>query len=174
MVETTTVDPAGRFAPGLDWRAAPEGVAVGWQVDGETFGAPAGPSLADLKAAKADLVDARRDTVLTGGYQHNFGGSAGVRTLDNRSERDAINWLGLKGLADAMITAGDGDDLLSLRDASNETFTASAATVGASLIGMAVWRASVLAASWTIKDAIAEAEDKAALAEIDIDAGWPE
>lgn len=130
-----------------------------------------------LYASKASVklaaVNARRDQILAAGYQHNFGGSAGVRTLDNRSAADAINWLGLKGLVDAKLLADEGADLLSLRDASNETFTASVTTVSAALVGMGVWRASVLATSWAFKDAIAAAEDDAALDAIDIDAGWP-
>tara|TARA_R110002020_G_scaffold212759_9_gene419404 strand:- start:238 stop:819 length:582 start_codon:yes stop_codon:yes gene_type:complete len=149
--------------------------AIGWHYSGGVFTAPAAPApdMATLRAAAHAAVEAKRDAILSAGYQHNFGGSAGVRTLDNRNEVDAINWLGLKGIVDAKIASGDGEDLLSLRDAGNDIFTVSAATIASALIGMAVWRASVLAVSWTLKDAIAAAEDEAALAAIDLDAGWP-
>lgn len=160
--------PPSAYGEGVALLTAPAGTVV-------AIGGPV-PAL-DIEAmrtAVAAQVDGMRDAFLASGYQHNFGGSAGIRTLDNRDERDAINWLGLKGLADAMIAAGDGDDLLSLRDAANDTFPASAVTVSTALIGMAVWRASVLAASWALKDAITAAEDEAALDAIDLDAGWPE
>jgi len=129
--------------------------------------------LATRRTVASAEIDVRRDAILTAGYVHDFGGSAGVRTLDNRNEKDAINWLGLKGLVDAKIADGNGGDLVALRDASNTNFTASAATVADALLAMAAWRASVLAVSWSLKDAVASAADEAALDLIDLDAGWP-
>lgn len=60
---------------------------------------------------------------------------------------DAINWFGLKGIADSAIAAGQGSTLIAIRDAGDETFEASANVV---------------------------AEDQAALDAIDIEAGWPD
>ena len=56
-------------------------------------------------------------------YQHNFCGTAGIRTLDQRGPEYAINWLGLKGVADSLIGAGKGSVPIEIRDASDETFT---------------------------------------------------
>ncbi len=129
-----------------------------------------------LERGRADTrraVNAKRDQVIGGGYQHNFGGTAGIRTLDQRSESDAINWLGLKNLADAAIAAGSGADPMQIRDAGDETFTASANVVASALVSMAQWRGAVMSRSWALKDAIAAAADAAALAAIDIETGWP-
>ena len=149
---------------------------IGWRYVDDAFLPPVAPAIGldALREAARASVESRRVAILSGGYQHNFGGSAGIRTLDNRNERDAITWLGLKGLVDAMVAAGDGGDLVSIRDAANGTFTASAATVSGALVGMAAWRAEVLSASWALKDAIAKAEDEADLSAIDFDLFWPE
>lgn len=133
-----------------------------------------GPEVEILTAALvAARVDAERDRRLALGYQHNFGGSAGIRTLDNRDETDAINWLGLNSMAEKLIAGGQGAAMLPIRDAGNETFTASAETVSTAMMGMAQWRAGILSHSWTLKDETAAAADEAALAAIDIGAGWP-
>ena len=126
-----------------------------------------------LKQAKIAAVNAKRDAIVAGGYKHNFGASVGIRTLDNRSEADAINWLGLKGIVDALVAADQGATQVPIRDAGDATFTASAATVSAALIGMAQWRGAVMARSWALKDAIASAADQAVLDAIDMEAGWP-
>ncbi|MEC5291957.1 hypothetical protein VSX64_14455 [Aurantimonas sp. C2-6-R+9] len=125
------------------------------------------------RAAKAVAVNAQRDAIIGVGYQHNFGATAGIRTLDQRSEGDAINWLGLKNLADAAIAAGAGADPMEIRDAADETFSASATVVSSALVAMAQWRGAVMSRSWALKDAIAAAADEAALDAIDIEAGWP-
>lgn len=153
----------------------PEGIAPGWSFNGEAFAEPLplAPDLASLKAARIGSVNAERDRMIADGYRHNFGGSAGIRTLDQRNEADAINWLGLKGIADAMVAADQGAGLLPIRDASDDTFTASASVVGAALIGMAQWRGAVMGRSWQLKDAIDAAEDQPALDAIDTGSGWP-
>lgn len=131
-----------------------------------------GQHFSDADRMLSDVND-RRNAKIAGGYQHNFGGTAGTRMLDQRGESDAINWLGLKGIADSMVADGQGAVLLGLRDASNSTFEASATTVAAAILGMGMWRSSIIAHSWTLKDAIADSPDAAALDLIDIDAGWP-
>ncbi len=133
-----------------------------------------GPSLDAVKDDRRAAVNVLRDQTIGSGYQHNFGASAGVRTLDQRGSEDAINWLGLKGVADAMIADGQGAETIAIRDAADETFTASATVISAAMVAMGMWRSSVIAHSWTLKDAIAAAEDEAAVAAVDISAGWPE
>ena len=149
--------------------------AIGWHYSGGVFTAPAtpAPDLATLRAEAHAAVEAKRDAVIAAGYSHDFGGAAGTRILDNRGAADALNWLGLKDIVDTMIAAGDGSDTVVIRDASNDGFSASAEAVSGALVAMAMWRASVLTASWALKDAVAAAADEAALAAIDLDAGWP-
>ena len=145
------------------------------QVDDGSFAFPKPPAL-DLSGSKRHLQDAinvKRTEAIEGGYKHNFGGSAGIRTLDNRTESDAINWLGLKGLVDAMIAQGQGADMVQLRDASDQTFFASAQTIAGALIAMAQWRSALMAHSWTLKDRVKSAADEKAIGAIDINAGWP-
>ena len=165
----------------LAWTAT-GGIATRWPVDdaGEQTESELAAVLephglhVSVAAAMRAAVNARRDEILGAGYQHNFGGSAGVRTLDNRNLSDARNWLILARRVDRMIAAGDGADLVGVRDASNDTFTAAADTVKTALDSMEDWGAAVLAASWALKDAIEAAENGAALDAIDINAGWPE
>lgn len=173
-LETIYVDASGfrHAVPG----AGRQAVACGWDDPIERDAAGTWVCLSALdraRAARASKVNARRDQLIGGGYQHNFGGTAGIRTLDQRGAEDAINWLGLKGVADAMIAAGNGSDPVEIRDAGDETFTASANVVSGAMVAMGVWRSSVIAHSWTLKDAIAVAADEAAVAAVDIEAGWP-
>lgn len=148
--------------------------------DADTLGTQ--PTTAELESVGLPIakrlatatVNARRDQVLGAGYQHNFGGSAGVRTLDNRNLSDARNWLILGRRVDRMVAAGDEADLVTVRDAANENFTASAETVQTALIAMEDWGTAVLGVSWALRDAIEAAEDETALGAIDLDAGWPE
>ena len=130
-------------------------------------------TLDQAKAMKAAAVNTRRDQVIGGGYQHNFGGTAGIRTLDQRSESDAINWLGLKSLADALIAAGSGAQAMPIRDAGDETFSASANVVSSAMVAMAEWRSAIMSHSWALKDQIAAAIDEATVTAIDIETGWP-
>ncbi len=174
-LETVHVDASGmRHAEAGAGRQA---VACGWSDPLTRATDGSWTCLTPLERAKADrraAVNALRDQTITGGYQHNFGASAGIRTLDQRGSEDAINWLGLKGVADALIADGQGAETIAIRDAADETFVASATVVSSAMVAMGVWRSSVIAHSWTLKDAIAAAEDEAAVAAIDIAAGWPD
>jgi hypothetical protein len=129
-----------------------------------------------FNAAKADrqaAVNSLRDEAIADGYRHDFDGTAGIRTLDQRSEADAINWLGLSAIADKMVATGSGSSMLGLRDMNNSTFEASATVVAAAMAAMGQWRNAIMARSWELKDEIATAEDQAALDAIDIEADWP-
>lgn len=132
------------------------------------------PTLEELQARALAAVNAKRDAVLSGGYQHNFGGSAGIRTLDTRTDRDRLNWIVLKGQVKDLVEAGEGDTDIAIRDAGNETFTTSATTTLTALSGLEQWGAAVLSHSWALKDEIAAAEDAEALASIDLEAAWPD
>jgi hypothetical protein len=163
------------FPPSLGFEPVAEDVAAGWRRVGTEM-LPPGPleiSLDELKTAKAAAVNIRRDQVIAGGYQHNFGGSAGIRTLDQRTEMDAINWLGLKGIADDAIAAGLGSAPIDIRDAGDQTFQASATVVSGAMVAMGQWRGAIMGHAWALKDAIKAAGDVASLDAIDVDAGWP-
>lgn len=125
------------------------------------------------KLASHRAVNAKRDTMIMAGFTYDFGATAGTRTLDQRNEADAVNWLGLSAMADKMIAAGSGSAMLSLRDASNSTLEASANTIAAAMVAMAQWRSAIMAHSWTIKDQIEAAADQEALDEIVVETGWP-
>ena len=131
------------------------------------------PNFQERKAEMRGSADAKRNQILGAGYRHNFGGAAGVRTLDTRSEQDIMNWLVLKGIADSMIATGHDADLVQVRDANDRTFFASAQTVSAALVAMSKWRSSVMAHAWGLKDRIGSAASRTALDAIDINAGWP-
>lgn len=70
-----------------------------------------------------------------------------------------------------MIAAGNGVEPIATRDASDETFTWSATVVPAAID---VWRSTMIAHSWALKNAIAAAEDKATLEAIDMEADCAE
>ncbi|MBZ8133213.1 hypothetical protein [Afifella sp. IM 167] len=166
------VDAEGAYLGGFDGAAPPQGaVEVGappadgrqkW--NGEEWSAPPATSK-DVGAERA------RRTGL--GYRHNFGGSAGIRTLDSRDDSDAINWLGLKNIADRLIADGQGETLLSVRDANDETFQSSAATISAALLSMAEWRGAILAAAWALKDQVKAGTFDGSRADIARDEYWP-
>ena len=135
--------------------------------------AVAANDLGTLKARKRGDVNAKRDTLLTSGYRHNFGGTAGVRTLDTRSEQDITNWLVAKGIADSMLATGNDADMVFLRDASDQTFAASAQTAAGALMALLRWRTAVMTHSWHLKDQINAASSQTALNAVNIEAGWP-
>ena len=60
------------------------------------------------------------------------------------------------------------------RTLSNQTFLVTFNEAVSVLTAMGAWGASVIAASWSLKDAVAAAETLEDLALIDINAGWPE
>ena len=126
--------------------------------------------LMQAKASAKRAVNAQRDARIAAGFTHDFGGAAGQRTLDQRSEADAVNWLALKSIADSMKAATQ----LTLRDADNETFAAAAPAVSNAIRAMGIWRSAVLARSWALKDQIDAAIDETTVGAIDIEAGWPE
>lgn len=146
---------------------------VGWVVRDGAVTSPPGPGIEALKDAASSAVNARRDDVISAGYRHNFGSSTGIRTLDQRGPDDAINWLGLKGIADSAVAAGQGSAPIAIRDANDETFESSANVVSSAMVAMGQWRGAVMSHAWALKDAIREAADETDLETIDIDAGWP-
>ncbi len=131
------------------------------------------PMLADLKAAKRDAINAKLDAVLTGGYTVQSGAMAG-KVLQTRNLEDRTNWLVSQASYSAAVAGGHGAvEAAQFRTADNSTFTVSFSEGISILIAMAAWAAAAMNNSWTLKDAVAAAEDQTALDAIDIETGWP-
>ncbi len=131
------------------------------------------PTLTDLKARLADQTQARCDALLTGGYRPPTGPLAG-QTLQLRNNLDRTNWLTSQAAYGAAVAAGAGAvSGATFRTAENITTVMTYAEGLVVLLDMAAWGASVYAACWAIKDAIAGAADIAALEAVDLETGWP-
>ena len=131
------------------------------------------PTLADLKVAKRDAINAKLDAMLTGGYSVETGTMIG-KMLQTRNLEDRTNWLVSQASYSAAVASGMGAVAgAQFRTADNSTFTVSFSEGLSVLLAMAAWGAAAMNNSWTLKDAVAAAEDQAALDAIDVDAGWP-
>ena len=131
-------------------------------------------TFADGQAAKAAAVNTRRDVILTGGYSHDFGGSTGVKVLQTATADDDTNWLTLQASCTAAVLVGQGATVGAIiRTLDNVNIPLSYADGLQVMLSMSAWGASVYAASWKLKDAIAAATDQSSLDTVDITAGWP-
>ena len=132
------------------------------------------PTLDDLKAAKNAEVTARRDAAFAQGFSPATGALAG-HTLQVRNETDKINWLTSSGAYSAAVSAGAGAvSGATFRTMANETVTTTfAEAVQVIVVGMAQWGQAIMGHSWALKYQIDAAAEEAALAAIDVDAGWP-
>ena len=163
LIEPPTVG-EGEFA---EWW--PEG----WRITDEPVPDAPGPTLAELKARMSSEAQVRCDALLTGGYRPPTGPLAG-QTLQLRNNLDRTNWLTSQAAYGAAVAAGAGAVTgATFRTAENITTTMSYADGLGVLLDMAAWGASVYAACWAIKDAIAGAADITALDTVDLEAGWP-
>lgn len=129
----------------------------------------------DLVAAKvekrADLTR-RRDAVLAGGWSHDFGAD-GVHTLDLRNADDKANWTLLLIKTQGMIAASAGAAPITIRTAANVSIVVTATEANAAMVAFLGWGEAVLAHKWALDEQIDAAADTAALAAVDIEAGWP-
>ncbi|MCW7544923.1 hypothetical protein N7I30_14035 [Aurantimonas litoralis] len=140
---------------------------AGWTyTDGELSPPPV--PLDERKTMMASAVNAKRDAIIVAGYRHNFGGSAGIRTLDTRSDSDRVQWLALREIWRGMSET----DRVEVIDQSNAVFETSAATAATAIYDMGVWHSRVIVHARNLKNAILEASDADALDEIDTEAGW--
>lgn len=131
------------------------------------------PTLADLKAAKIAEINAKLESVLTGGYTVQSGAMTG-QVLQTRNLEDRTNWLISQESYSAAVAMGHGAvEGATFRTADNSTFTVSFSEGIGVLLAMAAWGAAAMNNSWGIKDAARAAEDLTALDAIDIGAGWP-
>ncbi len=125
------------------------------------------------QAAKRAAVNARLNSLLTGGYTVEAGTMAG-EVLQTRNLEDRTNWLISQASYSAAVAAGHGEAAGAVfRTAANGTYTLSFAEGLSVLLAMAAWGAVCMGRSWDLKDAIEAAEDDGALDAVDIEAGWP-
>lgn len=129
--------------------------------------------LDEARAAMVTAINRKRDAIQRAGFTVPAGPLAG-KTLQTRDEGDAINWLTSQAAYAAAVAAGAGavEDAW-FRTADNETVVTSYTDGHAALMMMAAWGKTWMGNSWRLKDAVAAAEDHAALEAIDIEAGWP-
>lgn len=125
--------------------------------------------LDDRKATLLARIDAKRNAEIAAGYQHNFGASAGVRTLDCRTTEDQTNWLALHGLWSAL----DPEMMVEVIDAGNAVFETSAATGASAILALGQWKSALIVHARNLKNEALGASDDAGLDAIDIDEGWP-
>ena len=120
-------------------------------------------------------VDAERDARIARGKPHPFpDGTTG--TVQLRHERDTVNVNAVATAGTALVAVGSADTV-SFRDAEDVTHTLTGAE--AVQFGLAVmqWVSAHYAAAWAHKDAIralADRGDVQAVADYDIQTGWPE
>lgn len=128
--------------------------------------------LEDMMAAKKAAINAKLDAVLTGGFTVPSGTMAG-KVLQTRNLEDRTNWLISQTSYSAAVAGGMGAvEGAQFRTDDNSTFTVTFAEGLNVLLAMAAWGAAAMNNSWTLKDAVAAAEDLAALDAVDIEAGW--
>lgn len=126
--------------------------------------------LDDRRARLVSAIDAKRDGIVSAGYQHNFGNGAGIRTLDCRTVEDQSNWLALHGLWSAL----DPDEMVEVIDAGNAVFETSAATGAAAIRALGLWKSRLIIHARNLKNTALAAADAAALDAIAIETGWPD
>lgn len=169
------------------WQARGQPVTVSDLGDPADLGLTATEPARTVEEHQAELraaVSATLSTALNGGYSHDFGSvdatletgetePAGVRVLQTRDE-DRANWLTSQAAYSAQVAAGNGAVAgAKFRTADNAIVTLSFADGLAVLLALAAWGAEVYDHCWTLKAAIVQAADDAALDAIDIETGWP-
>lgn len=128
---------------------------------------------AEQKAAKAAAIKPQFQTVMLAGYTHNFGGSAGIRTLDMRDADDKANWTLLLIKCQGLNAAGSGSTSVTIRSQDNDTFTTTAATALTAMQAMLAWGEASLAHKWALDASVEAAANQSQLDAIDIGVGWP-
>lgn len=160
------------FAAEQGWPELPAEFGPGDLWDGEAFSHPV-PPLSARKEALVAEVEARRDSLIRGGFTYDFG-APGPRTLQTRDNDDKINWLTSQAAYSAAVAMGQGAiEGAEFRDAANGRFTVTYSAGLAALLAMAAWGSAVYQRSWDLKDAIDAASSHDDLDDIDIEAGWP-
>lgn len=130
---------------------------------------------AGLKDAKRGEINVRRDAAFNAGFTVSGTGTAlDGEVLQTRGIEDRTNWLTSQAAYAAAVAAGQGaTEGAVFRTNSNNTVAVTFSIGLNVLLGMAAWGKAVMGNSWTLKDAVEAAGDKAELDAIDLEAGWP-
>jgi hypothetical protein len=131
------------------------------------------PTLAERKAAMTAATKAKFGQIMLDGYAHNFGGSAGWRTLDMRDADDKANWTLLLIKCQGLNAAGAGSTSVTIRSQDNETFATTASTALTAMQAMLGWGEAAFARKWALEAEIEAVSTEAELTAIDINANWP-
>jgi hypothetical protein len=137
--------------------------------------AAAAPTFEDRKGEVRALIDAKTQEVFSGGFTVPSGSLQG-HNLQCRNETDRTNWLTSLSMYQVAMSLGQGDVVDAVfRTTANETITITYAEGFEAILGIAQWGRAVYARAWTLKDAVAAAEDGLALANVKtaIQFGWP-
>lgn len=141
---------------------------------GNAFLDDAPPALEERRERMRIAVGAQLETLLAAGYPHDFGGEFGIKVLQTRDIRDQTNWLISQASYSSMVALGNGAVVgANFRTADNVNIEMSFQAGLVVLLSMAAWGAARYQRSWSLKDAIAAAEDEAALDAVDIESGCP-
>jgi len=134
------------------------------------------PTLEEAQAGAKAQVEARCDACFLAGWTVSGTGTAlDGKVLQTRDLEDRTNWLTSQAAYSAAVADGNGAVAGAVfRTAANETVTLTFDEGLAVLLGMAAWGKAIMGNSWALKDAVAAAADVAAVAAIDLSAGWPE
>lgn len=129
--------------------------------------------LADLKAARTREAEDAYTEKLAVGYPVTLDGQA--ETLQLRNSEDRTNWLGLLLAAQAGVAAGYGaaNYPAKIRTTSNTGYTVTNAEAVGLMFDLLGWAASMFQARSNVKDAISAAANAAAVASVDVNAGYP-
>lgn len=129
-----------------------------------------------LTATLVRAVDTERDTRIAQGKPHTFpDGLSG--TVQLRNERDTGNVNAVATSGTALVIAGDAQSRVVFRDAQDVTHPLSGEEAVAFGLAVMAWVSAHYATAWAHKDAIrrlAEGADLAALADYDLQSGWPQ
>ena len=129
-----------------------------------------------LTAALVRAVDTERDRRIAQGKPHTFpDGLSG--TVQLRNERDTGNVNAVATSGTALVIAGDAQARVGFRDAEDVTHPLSGEEAVAFGLAVMAWVSAHYAAAWAHKDAIrllAEGADLEALADYDLQSGWPQ
>lgn len=120
---------------------------------------------AQLSVYKADYarqVDALRDAAFEAGFKYDFGGDYGQLTVQQR-DVDKLNITGVRTIADAFIRAGQPDTSITFRTAENINVQMTATEFVTLSNASFQFVTQVNAASWSLKDQVANAATLAAL-----------
>ena len=129
-----------------------------------------------ITAALVRAVDAERDRRIAQGKPHSFpDGLTG--TVQLRNERDTGNVNAVATSGTALVIAGDAQARVVFRDAQDVTHPLSGEEAVAFGLAVMAWVSAHYAAAWAHKDAIrllAEGADLEALADYNLQSGWPQ